>query len=137
VGKGRGNPFAPIVLSLTEKRFDKQPAGITQHGDEQEDAHPFARDPDAFLPNVDLQLVPGRAFDPDRRQRGGSLRAPQIRDCALDRPNTDPDAALPQQSCTTTALPPAAPSYSARASRRASSVKQRAVGRTCTPATTG
>jgi hypothetical protein len=40
VRQGRGDPAAPIVLPLIEKRFDERPARVAQDGDEQEDPHP-------------------------------------------------------------------------------------------------
>ncbi len=49
-----GNPFAPVVLALTEERFHKEPAGITEDRDQDEHAHPGTRNPHALLAEIDL-----------------------------------------------------------------------------------
>jgi hypothetical protein len=68
--RGR-DPFTPIVLSLIEKGFDEQAAGIAQDRDEQEHAHPVPGDADSLLPKIDLQLIAWRALNANRRDLGG------------------------------------------------------------------
>ena len=125
-----GDPFAPVILALTEEGFDKEAAGVTEDRDQQEHAHLGAGDRHALLAEIDLQLVARRRFDAHRRELGHPALASKVRHRSLNGPDTDREPRAASKRCTTTAFPPAGPSYSVRASRRRSSVSRRAAGRT-------
>jgi hypothetical protein len=93
-----GDALAPTILPLIEKRFDEQPAGVTEDRDEQEDPHPLARDPHALLAEIDLQLIARRTLAADCRKLRGAARTANVGAGALDRPHADRRAALCQQS---------------------------------------
>src|SRR5439155_597950 len=101
--------------------FHKKAAGITEDRDQQEDAHLGAGDPHALLAEIDLQLVARRlstrtvASCATRRSRRMSATARSM----VRTLTVSPRSA--SRRCTTTAFPPAGPSYSVRASRRRSS----------------
>ncbi len=92
-----GDALAPVILALAEKGFDEEAARIAEDRHQQEHAHPAGPDPHALLPEIDLQLIARRRFDPHRRHLRGPLRAPQVADRALDRPGTHRQPALREQ----------------------------------------
>jgi hypothetical protein len=67
---------SPIILTLLEEGFHKEPAGITENRDEQKDADDGAADVDALLAEIDLQLGAGRRFHEHRRNVRRPLRLP-------------------------------------------------------------
>jgi hypothetical protein len=77
-----------------------------------------------------LELLAGWTFHADGDEVCRKPRTPQIGDRPLDGPKTDVDVSLTRIRWTTTALPSAPPLYRVRASRRASSDRRRAAGRT-------
>jgi hypothetical protein len=89
VRERRGDPLAPVRAALIEKRFDEEASRIAEHRDEEEDSHPHARDQQALLAEVDLQLVARRRLDAHRRQCRGPLRLPDVRNDSLDGPHAD------------------------------------------------
>jgi hypothetical protein len=96
--KGGRDALAPIGLALIEKRFDKQAARETQDGHQQKDAHPRVADLDAFLAEVNLQLIARRRLHSDGGEIGRALRSPHVRHRTLHRAGAHLDAALGQQA---------------------------------------
>src|SRR5829696_1255058 len=70
IGERAGDPLAPVILALTEERFDKEAAGITEHRDQEEHPHVGAGDRHSLLAEINLELVARRRFDPHRRELG-------------------------------------------------------------------
>ena len=81
--KRRRHAFPPIVLALTEERFDEESPRVAEDRDEQEDAHPCVPDAHAFLAEVNLQLIAGRRFHADRGQLRHASRTPQVGELSL------------------------------------------------------
>jgi hypothetical protein len=94
----RREPLAPIILPLIQKGFDKEPARVAEDSHQQEDPDPRPSNPDPFLTEVDLELVPWRHFDADGRQLCDSPLASKVCHSALDGPDTDREPTLRQQS---------------------------------------
>jgi hypothetical protein len=97
MAKRCGDAFAPVVAALIEKRFHEEPTRVTEHRDQQKDAHGNSGDLDPLLPKIDLELVARRGLHAHRRERRRPLRSPQIRDRALDRARRHDDATLGQE----------------------------------------
>src|SRR6478672_7334910 len=95
--EGGGEALAPIILPLVEKGFDEQSARVTEDRDEEKDAHPLARDPNALLAKIDLQLIARRALDTDRRELRRTPRSANVCHRALNRPHADIRAAVFQE----------------------------------------
>jgi hypothetical protein len=93
--RGR-DALAPIILALLQKRFHEETAGITEDGDQQEDAHDGAANDDALFAEINLQLRARRGFYPHRRDVRGALRLTHGRDRALDGAQADGPSLLPQ-----------------------------------------
>jgi hypothetical protein len=92
-----GDALAPIVLALIEKRFNEESAGLTEDGDEQEDANGGPGDDHALLAEIDLQLCARRRFHAHRRDVGGALRLPHGCNRALYGAQPDDPSLLAQQ----------------------------------------
>src|SRR5439155_16794804 len=97
MGERRRDALAPIVATLIEKRFDEEAAGVTEHGDQQEDADAHAGNLQSLLTEIDLQLVAGRRFDANRRQLRNPLLPADVGHRPLQRPYADRESALGQQ----------------------------------------
>ena len=98
VGERRGDPLPPVILPLIEEGFDKQPARVAQDRDEEEHSDRALANLHALLAEVDLQLIPGRRLHTHRRQGSRPTRLADVRHGSLDRPYTDVDPALPQET---------------------------------------
>ena len=133
-----GEPLAPVVVPLAQKRPHVDPSRIAQHGDEEVDAHLSAADDHAPLAEVDLKLMAGRRLEAHRRHLGGAACLAMRRDRPLHECATPPSIPRSRQKLrTTTALPAArrrtahapslaASSSSARRSRPVLSLRLRA-----------
>ena len=75
----------------------EEAAGVTEHGDQQEDADAHAGNLQSLLTEIDLQLVAGRRFDADRRQLRHPVLPTDVGHRPLQRPHADREAALGQQ----------------------------------------
>jgi hypothetical protein len=80
-------------------------------------------------PKSTCRWSPGGVSPRPRREHRRAMGLPHLRDRPLDRRTLIAAAARAKRRWTTTALPAAGPSSSARASRRPSSVNRRAAGR--------
>ena len=98
MGERAGDPLAPVILALTEERFDEEAAGITEHGDQQENPHLGAGDRHPLLAEIDLQLVARRRFDAHRRQLRHLSLASKVRHRSLNGPDADREPTRGQQA---------------------------------------
>ena len=97
VQERRGDPLAPIVLALVEKRFHEGASRIMKDGDQQKHRDRRAGNRDALLAEIDLHLRARRRFDAHRRDVGRALRLPHRRHGTLDRPQPDRPSLVVEQ----------------------------------------
>ena len=106
----RGDPLAPIVLALSEKRFDEQAAGVTEHGHEEKDGTATPAIRTRFWPKSICSWSPG-AVSTRTVATSATRCARRIGATARSIVRTLADCPCAASSrCTTTALPAAAPS---------------------------
>ena len=70
-----GDPFAPVVAALIEKRFDEEAARVAEDRHEEEDADADAGNLQALLAEIDLQLVARCAFPRARSPAAATRRS--------------------------------------------------------------